>query len=134
MIFLLDANVLIALTNPEHVHSERSDRWFTAAPRVAVSPVVEGALVRYMVRSGAAVASVRQLLLGLRDDTRFEFWPDDLSYADVDLGHVVGHRQVTDTYLAALAVHHGGRLATLDAALSRELPEATFLIPEHDGP
>lgn len=130
MTFLLDANVLIALTNPEHVHSERADRWFITTTRVAISPIIEGALVRYMVRSGTATASVQQLLAALRDDPRVEFWADDLSYAAVDLSQVIGHRQVTDTYLAALAVHRRGRLATLDSALSRELPDATFLIPE----
>jgi predicted nucleic acid-binding protein len=31
---------------------------------------------------------------------------------------VIGHRQVTDAYLVALARRHGGHVATLDAGLA----------------
>jgi uncharacterized protein len=31
---------------------------------------------------------------------------------------VLGHRQVTDAYLAALARHHHGKLATFDKGLA----------------
>ena len=34
------------------------------------------------------------------------------------LAGVIGHRQVTDAYLVALARHHHGRLATLDKGLA----------------
>lgn len=60
---------------------------------------------------------------------RCVLWPAYLSYADAPLGQVRGHRQVTDAYLAALAVHHGGLLATLDEGLAAERPEATLLLP-----
>lgn len=69
------------------------------------------------------------LLRAVREVPRCTFWSDDLSYAEIELDHVHGHRQVTDAYLASLAVHHGGRLATLDEGLAAALPEATFLIP-----
>jgi hypothetical protein len=49
------------------------------------------------------------------------FWPDALSWA----GHAVlepqlllHHGQITDTYLLALAVHHRGRLVSLDARMT----------------
>ena len=45
-----------------------------------------------------------------------EFWPYDLEVSrviPVDLP-LVGHRQVTDAYLVALAASRGGVLATLD--------------------
>lgn len=45
------------------------------------------------------------------------FWPCDLPHLSVDWRGVVGHRQVTDAYLAALARHHGGKLASLDRGL-----------------
>jgi uncharacterized protein len=35
----------------------------------------------------------------------------------VDWSSVLGSRQVTDVYLLALAVHHGGRLVTFDRAV-----------------
>ncbi|GFG85164.1 PIN domain-containing protein [Mycolicibacter algericus] len=51
-------------------------------------------------------------------DPRHEFWPDSLSFADVTLTGVIGHRQVTDAYLAQLARAHNGRLATFDRGLA----------------
>lgn len=42
---------------------------------------------------------------------------------------MIGHRQVTDAYVAALAAPHRGRLATLDSALAAQLPQICTLIP-----
>ncbi|MFT4229965.1 MAG: PIN domain-containing protein [Microbacterium sp.] len=128
--YLLDANTLIALTITEHVHFDRASIWFAGVAEAALCPIVEGALTRYLVRVGVPAATIGAILRALHDDPRIEPWADDLSYADVDLRAVTGHRQVTDAYLAALAAHHRGRLATLDAALSRAHPERTLLIPE----
>jgi hypothetical protein len=36
----------------------------------------------------------------------------------VDFSRVQGHNQITDLYLLALAVKHGGRLVTFDQAIS----------------
>jgi predicted nucleic acid-binding protein len=49
------------------------------------------------------------------------FWPDDISLSDashVDPAQILTSGQVTDSYLLALAVFHGGQLATLDRRLS----------------
>jgi predicted nucleic acid-binding protein len=49
-----------------------------------------------------------------------EFWADDASLLDellFDFSRLHGHRQITDAYLLALAVRHGGALASFDAAL-----------------
>ena len=48
------------------------------------------------------------------------FWADSLSLLQpkvVDWLRVLGHRQVTDNYLLALAVRNGGRPVTFDARL-----------------
>jgi toxin-antitoxin system PIN domain toxin len=128
--FLLDANVLIALTAREHVHHERVTRWAAEVRRFALCPVVEGALIRFAVRLGATAAEARQSLRLVRDRAGYQFWPDSLSYADANLDHVRGHRQVTDAYLASLAGSHpDARLATLDEALTRSHPELTLLVP-----
>ena len=45
------------------------------------------------------------------------FWPDDIDpLADNRLhwDRILGHRQVTDAYLLALAVRHEGRFVTFD--------------------
>ena len=128
--YLLDANALIALTVAEHVHFDCASRWFQGVTEAALCPVVEGSLVRYLIRVGLPPASIHALLTALHDDPRIEFWADDLSYADVPLGHIIGHRQVTDTYLVALAAAHGGLLATLDRGLVEAHPDSVALIPE----
>ena len=129
---LLDANVLIALFDADHVHRPAVRDWFVALKgEFATCPIVEGALTRWIVRiegrDGSAFA-VRELRK-LAADVRHRFWPDDLAYADVDWTGVLGHGQVTDAYLAALARKHGGRLATLDRGLAALHADVAELIP-----
>ena len=121
MTFLLDANVLIALFDADHVHWAQVRRWFVSLKgQFATCPIVEGALVRWIVRiegRDGTVAAAHELRK-LAADARHCFWPDTLAYADLRWNGVLGHRQVTDAYLAALARANGGRLATLDRGLA----------------
>lgn len=128
--YLLDANVLIALTVAEHEHHVRATAWAAGVERFAICPVVEGALVRFLVRIGESVAAAQEVLRAVRAMPGCAFWAVGLSYAEADLRHVRGHRQVTDAYLAGLCVREpGSTLATLDEGLARELPHATTLVP-----
>ncbi|HMI34805.1 MAG TPA: TA system VapC family ribonuclease toxin [Propionibacteriaceae bacterium] len=130
MRYLLDANVLIALTVQEHEHHERASIWASTVDSFATCPVVEGALVRFLVRLGESAITAVEVIQRIRNLPAGEFWPDSISYADIDLGHVVGHRQVTDAYLVNLAGSHAATLATLDEGLASLLPDHTFLLPE----
>jgi predicted nucleic acid-binding protein len=58
-----------------------------------------------------------------------EFWPDSVSFVDVEVTGVVGHRQVTDAYLAQLARIRNGQLATLDSGLAHLHSDVAVLIP-----
>jgi hypothetical protein len=62
----------------------------------------------------AAMAILRQFCTPEGHD----FWTEDISIRDL-LGsdQVITHSQITDVYLLGLAVHRGGRLATLDQRL-----------------
>lgn len=129
---LLDSSVLIALFDADHVHHSRVRKWFVGQEAgFATCPIVEGALTRWIVRlngrNGPALA-VRELRK-LAGDARHHFWPDDIGYADVCWDGVLGHAQVTDAYLAALARKHHGRLATLDAGLAALHHDVAELIP-----
>ena len=125
---LLDANVLIALVLREHEFHDRAQRWLDSVERVAVCPIVEGALVRFLMRLGESAQTAATILAAVHERDRCEFWPDSLSYQDLDLAGLQGHRQVTDTYLAALAASRGARLATFDAPLARRLAPQCMLI------
>lgn len=126
--YLLDANAVIALVIAEHEHHHRVALWSEGVDTIALCPVTEGAMVRYLIRVGESPATASQLLALLRESTKTVFWPDSISYTDTALDHVTGHRQVTDAYLASLAARHGVRLATFDEALAKALPDRTGLI------
>lgn len=129
MTYLLDANVLIALTIEEHDHHERATSWMVSVDRFAVCPIVEGALVRFLLRLGESGATAADLLRRVNQLPGCDFWGDAISYADIELHRIVGHRQVTDAYLVGLAHSHGAQLATLDRALSQQHREHTLLVP-----
>jgi uncharacterized protein len=128
--YLLDADVLIALTVADHEHHARTSAWAAGITTFAVCPLVEGALVRFLVRVGEGAAVAQQVLSAVHALPGCEFWPDSLSYAASDLGRVRGHRQVTDAYLVSLATKRAdATLATLDEGLVQSHPERTLLIP-----
>lgn len=129
MAVLLDSNVLIALTVEDHVHHAAARRWLSATrERLATCPITQGALLRLLIREGMAASAAREVLAGVTRQDRHDFWPDEISFAEVDLTGVVGHRQVTDAYLAHLARTRDGRLATFDGGLV-SLHEVAELIP-----
>lgn len=131
MTALLDANVLIALTVADHVHHEVAEEWFAStAAAFATCPLTQGALVRTWLRAGSTSADALAVLRSVTTCERHEFWSDDLSYTDVDLRGVVGHRQVTDAYLAGLTRARGGRLVTLDRALTALHPDVAQLLSD----
>ncbi|WP_343573598.1 TA system VapC family ribonuclease toxin [Mycobacterium sp.] len=127
--YLLDASVLIALTVAEHEHHERATRWAADIERFAVCPIVQGALVRFLVRIGESAHAAIEVLRAVDAIRRCDFWADSLSYADAELSHVHGHQQVTDAYLASLASSRGGLLATLDETLEQARPATVSLVP-----
>lgn len=131
--YLLDANVLIALTVAEHEHHPRASAWAAGIERFAVCPVVEGALLRFLLRIGERPRVGQEVLRAVQALPGCEFWPDTLSYAEAALEHVRGHRQVTDAYLASLAADHpDSMLATLDEGLVEALPDRALLVPRED--
>jgi uncharacterized protein len=119
-VYLLDANVLIALATPEHSLNERAAAWFLKGRRFATCPITQGALFRFHLRVGveATPESAKLLLESISSLDRHEFWPDDVSYLDMTSTGIVGYKQVTDAYLVLLARKHGGSVATMDEALA----------------
>ncbi len=55
---------------------------------------------------------------------------DDISYGDVSLTGIVGHRQVTDAYLAGPARTKHARLATLDRGMAQLPTDVVDLLPD----
>lgn len=126
---LLDADVLIAASVAEHEHHTRAQDWLAGVDSFALCPITEGALARFLLRVGETSATTRTVLKAWREHPACEFWSADLSYSDIDLAPVLGHRQLTDAYLVALARARGSRLATLDNGLAAVHPEGVVLLP-----
>ncbi len=130
MTALLDANVLIALVVSEHVHHDAAAEWLSASDAgFATCPITQGSLARFLVRTGQTAAAAREVISAVEGANRHEFWPDSVSFTDVEVGGVVGHRQVTDAYLAQLARSRKGQLATLDSGLAHLHSDIAVLIP-----
>jgi len=126
---LLDANTLTALLIGDHIHHEIVADWYASSGRkYATCPFTENSLVRTLIRSRHSASEVGWLLVRLTADTRHEFWGDQLPYSAVPLTAVVGHRQVTDAYLVALARHRGSHLLTLDRGLHALHPDVCELL------
>lgn len=130
---LLDANVLIALTDRCHIHHERARQWFGSEGRLfATCPITQGSLMRHYYRNAEKpeINGAFQLLKQIESLSGYEFWKDTLAYSEICLAGVLGHRQVTDAYLVALASSHGEKLASMDRGLALLHHEKVVYIPE----
>ena len=135
---LLDVNVLIALMDSNHSSHRRAMAWLGdhGADGWASCPITQNGCIRIISHPGYPnTQSVRNIALRLQTATRdavHEFWADDVSLLDdrvIDTRRVHGPRQLTDVYLLALAVQHGGRFVTFDASIA--LAAARNASPAH---
>lgn len=133
---LLDGNVLVALTDAAHVHHAAAVGWFRGGHTpFATCPITQGTLLRMLLRHGAVATpgAAGEVLSRLCAHPRHRFWADDLDYAEVSWHGVLGHRQVTDAYLAALARAKGGRLVSFDKGLAAVQGEVVELLEAGAG-
>ena len=123
---LLDVNVLVALLDAMHVHHRVAADWLASHVQLgwASCPLTQNGCIRILSlaghRNAQSPASVAKRLGEATAGTKHEFWPDSVSLLDAGRtrwDHVLTSRQVTDVYLLALAVSHGGRLVTLDRGI-----------------
>jgi uncharacterized protein len=140
---LLDVNVLVALTWPNHVHhgaahvwyaQHRADDWATCPPTQAgLLRVSSNAKITPGAKSPREAFALFQAMTRLPDHV---FVPDD-----VDLGRsphfpqdrLLGYRQVTDAHLLAIALSHAAALAIFDQGIkylvSQDQSHAVVEIP-----
>lgn len=124
---LADGNVLIALTVVDHVHHDVAIEWFEGQqPTIATCPITQGTLLRFLMREGLTAPDASAVLDAITAQPWHEFWPDSVPYRSGDLVGVIGHRQVTDAYLVALAREHGAQIATFDKGLTALHPDVAF--------
>lgn len=129
--YLLDVNVLLALTLSTHHHHVAAHRWFSTITQWSTTPLTESAFVRLLLNPrlepfGVTATQALAALAQVRDTRGHRFLGDDtsLSQAHLNLSSLVGTKQVTDFHLVNLAARHGVRLATFDGSLFRCLAPA----------
>jgi toxin-antitoxin system PIN domain toxin len=135
---LLDVNVLLALFDRGHPFHVRARAWWLANHDAgwASCPLSQNGFLRISCQKSyprpIALADSIRLLRSWAVPPRHEFWPDDMTLLDpavIDHGRVLSAKQLTDIYLLALAVEHGGRLATFDRGIP--LAAARGARPDH---
>ena len=136
---LLDVNVWIALFDDAHQFSDRANLFIAKkGVKIATGPLVENGVVRvmssphYSRRGTLAIQQVRQRLREACSVLDHAFWPDDVSLRDgerFNFARVQGHNQITDLYLLALAVQHGGCLVSFDQGVA--LSSVHRAMPKH---
>jgi uncharacterized protein len=123
---LFDLNALIALLDSQHIHHVRAMQWWAEnqSHGWASCPITQNGFVRAVSQPNYLFPiSIADALDHLRRNIETDvhaFWPDDISLLDkqcIDHAQVLGPKQLTDIYLLALAVKHGGRLVTFDRAI-----------------
>ena len=130
MTALLDSNVLIALVVAEHVRRRlRREVAIGIRRRVCHVPDHTRESCQVSGADGHAAAAARDVVVAVESAVHHEFWPDTVAFSDVPVAGVVGHRQVTDAYLAQLARSRNGQLATLDSGLAHLHTDVAVLIP-----
>jgi uncharacterized protein len=128
---LPDVNVLVALSDPAHIHYGTARAWFAIARNSgwATCPLTENGLLRILANPNYPnislnIAEVGELLRTLRANHAhsYEFWADEISLCDTslfDLNAVQGYRQLTDLYLLGLCQRHNATLVSFDGGLQQ---------------
>jgi toxin-antitoxin system PIN domain toxin len=125
--YLLDANILIAILDRDHVHHRPCRKWFESVGHHHwhTCPTTENGAIR--VLSGGSYPGKRQRpdeaierLESLLTLGRHEFIRETMSIRDRQVFirmHLRGAKQITDTYLLGVAVASGATFATRDHRL-----------------
>lgn len=123
--WLLDVNVLIALTVDVHVHHVRAHAALaTCVGGWATCSITETALLRLLTNPRVTgrrytAADALAVLARIRSQPDWEFMADRSSLSDpqIDTSTLIGTKQVTDFHLVNLAAAENAVLVTLDGRL-----------------
>lgn len=130
-VHLLDANLLIALAWPQHVHHSAAHDWFRKVGHGAwaTCPITQLAFIRIssnpkIIPDAVAPREALGMLKRILAVPGHEFWVEEVAPVDAATfatKALVGHRQVTDAYLLALVQRRSGKLATFDRGVAELL-------------
>lgn len=124
---IIDLNVLIALTEPEHDQFFSAQEWFGGSKGAALGlcPLTEAGFIRITTspsfRPGPrSMAQAIEVLEMLKAESSYWFCQIDRSWVTLTTpfaSRISGHQQVTDAYLLGLAIKEDGVLVTFDRGI-----------------
>lgn len=126
---LLDLNVLIALTDSEHIHRKQAEMWFLSQGKESwgVCPLTESGFIRVTTNPAMRTATITlekaiAILQSFRAHPGYCYWPISNAESWIAVtapfaARISGHQQVTDAYLLGLAIKDGGVLVTFDRGM-----------------
>ena len=125
MIYLADVNLLLFLADPASPYHSAAKSFFKRASTEgwATCPISENGFVRILGNprfpgGPGTTQAARMTLQQWKSTPGHQFWPDDLSLCDsVNFPDLPSAKHLTDCYLLALAVKHGGKLVTFDRGI-----------------
>lgn len=126
--FLLDANLLIAAHDQDHVDHLHARAFVDTLSTFYTCPMTQGAFLRFFTRPWKDAARNEQpprmspafamvCLKRIMAEPKHRFIPDELSFDLVSMRSLSGFKQWNDAYLIALAKRLGAKLATLERKL-----------------
>lgn len=122
---LLDVNMLIALFDIHHLYHELVSNWYInwleSGNRWATCPITQNGCLRILslpsYKNGFKPIEIKKHLGNAVASNSHIFIPDNISLLQDELinwQHIQGGRQLTDTYLLALAKYNGAVFVSLD--------------------
>ncbi len=130
--YLPDVNLLVALSDPSHVHHLAADNW---RQRIGIAgfllcPITEAGFVRLMANpiiGGLSMSDAILLSQEIAALPNCENLPIEHSWLELIqplISRLHGYRQVTDALLLGLAIRNGAILVTLDRRIQGLAGEA----------
>lgn len=123
--YLLDVNVLIALTSKTHIHHQLIQNWFNSSASLpwSVCAFTEAGFLRTTTAPRPGQLSMIEATIALGQLTRHPGYEYQAITADWQtlcspfFKRLYGTKQVTDAYLLGLAVREGLVLVTMDKGI-----------------
>ena len=122
--YLPDVNVLVAVTDQNHIHHVKATAWFnTAGLDWGMCAFTESGLLRMSANPAVGRLTVGEasMLVGQLTGRRgYRFWPLTRSWGELVTPfaeRIYGYKQITDAYLLGLAIKENGILVSFDKAI-----------------
>jgi uncharacterized protein len=124
--YLLDVNMLVALSSDEHEHHQKAHGWFDPlSDEWATCALTEAGYLRLAANPSIRLGpgSVERAIAVLTEIQKLpdhRYWPIEDSWIELTapfIDRIFGHQQVTDACLLGLAIKEDGVLVTFDRGL-----------------